>query len=274
MLYSMLSRITKINDLCYSAGMTVALLLVFALMSGIFATLAGGGGLIQLPALLILMPELSVPSAMGINKIAFLFAAVAGILSYRKHIKINYQLALLMTSTACLSAWWGSHVVTGFSQQKIKPIVFCLFVFVGLFIYLRKKDSQKVWLNLSSSMRLLVAIAIGGLVGFYNGFFGPGAGTLFVFLVVHILGYDFLAAMVSMQILCGTTDLISAVYFVKTGQVIIPLAIIMGIVNGIGAHFGARIAIYKGSEFVRRSLLFVIVLLLLRFGWDIYKGYP
>lgn len=250
--------------------MTVVLLILAAFLSGIFASLAGGGGIIQLPAILILMPELAVSTAMGTNKIAFLFAAVSGILSYRKHVRLNYKAVFFMTAVACICSWIGSHVVTGFSQASIRPIIFGLFIFIFIFTYFKNKDTQKQWIVLSPSWQFLFSIIVGGAVGFYNGFFGPGAGALFVFFAVHLLGYNFLSAMAAMQILCGLTDLSSAFYFGITGQILYGLAIIMGISNGLGAHFGARIAIYKGSQFVRKAMLCLIVLLLLRLAKDIW----
>jgi uncharacterized membrane protein YfcA len=117
---------------------------------------------------------------------------------------------------------------------------------------------------------MLKGILICLFIGFYDGFIGPGAGSLFVLAFIAILGYDFMQASAHAKIVNLSTNLGSLILFIGKGVILWPVAIPMSICNAAGGFFGSRMALKKGNQFIRKIFLIVIVATLLRLGYDVF----
>ena len=150
---------------------------------------------------------------------------------------------------------------------------YLLWLVVVMAVYiLRKKDFGAIRRPLEICTReRVLSVLIGGGIGFYDGLFGPGTGSFLIFLFIHYLAFDFLQASASAKFVNLATNLAALMYFVPTGQVLYKIAIPMAIFNMLGAYTGTRVAIKRGTAFIRSLFLFLLVILILKLAYDIMK---
>ena len=250
--------------------LTLVLLCLFAFSAGFVDAIVGGGGLIQTPASMVLLPQLPVATVIGSLKIpAFTGTAFAAV-QYLKKVKINWKLAGLMCVIACSSAFAGAEVLTLVNNRFMKPVIFIVLVFVAIYTYTKKNFGQHTQKNHSAKTELSYAILISMCIGFYDGFIGPGAGSFLVLAFISLLGLDFLHASANAKLINLSTNFGSILLFLLKGTIIWKIALPMAACNGLGGMLGARLAISKGNQFIRVFFLLVITATLLRFGYDAF----
>ncbi|MEP6956121.1 MAG: TSUP family transporter [Chthoniobacterales bacterium] len=235
----------------------LSLLCAFSLLAGFVDAAVGGGGLIQLPAALILLPGVAVPSVLGTNKFASFFGTSFAVQRYARAVQMDWPTIAPAALAAFVCALGGSRVVTLLNPALLRPLVLALLVLVALYVFFVKDLGLVHAPKHSPRQRRWLAIAIGSLLGFYDGFFGPGMGSFLIFAFVGILGFDFLAASASAKAINWCTNLASILYFASTGQLLYGVALAMAASNVLGAALGSYLAIRQGSRFVR--ILFLIV---------------
>jgi hypothetical protein len=151
----------------------------------------------------------------------------------------------------------------------MKPVIF--FVLLAMAIYtFTKKDFGQVLQKEQIKFPMVKGVLICLIIGFYDGFIGPGGGSLFVLAFITILGYDFLNASAHAKIVNLSTNLGSLILFIGKGVVLWPIAIPMSVCNAVGGILGSKMALKKGNQFIRKIFLFVIVATLLRLGYDVF----
>jgi uncharacterized membrane protein YfcA len=247
------------------------LLCVAAFLAGFVDAVVGGGGLIQTPAGLILLPMYPVSNVIGTLKIpAFTGTAFASI-QYARKVRVHLKLLIMMAVIAFSAALAGSKLLTLVSNQFMKPFLLCVLIAVAIYTYSRKNFGTHTDKKLSPKKLFLYAAIISLVIGFYDGFIGPGAGSFLIICFIAILGQDFLKASAHAKFVNLATNLGSIVFFVSAGKVMYAIAIPMAICNAVGGIFGARLAILKGNRFIRIFFLVVVCLTILRFAYDIFK---
>lgn len=246
------------------------LLLVAAGVAGWVDAVVGGGGLIQLPALVIAVPkDVATPFILGTNKLSSFFGTLSASGVYLR--KIRVQLILLIPLVA--GAFGGSTVGAALSRyvprEVLTPIVLVAVVAVGVYTLVK----PKMGLHHEPRHDRPAAVAwragaIGLLVGFYDGILGPGTGSFFVILIVGVLGYGFLQASVNAKIANLTTNLAALIVYGVHGEVILVLGLAMAVLNITGGFIGAHMATRRGSGFVRIVFLVTLSLLVVKLAWD------
>lgn len=248
----------------------IIILCVAAFAAGFIDAIVGGGGLIQTPAILITLPQYPVATLLGTTKIpSFLGTSMAAI-QYARIVRLQWKLLALMCSIALVAAYAGSKTVSLVSNAFMKPVIFGMLIIVAIYTYakkdfgiasLKKQTSGNVWFY-------------GGLfamvVGFYDGFIGPGAGSFLVLFFISILGFDFMKASAHAKFVNLATNMGSIIFFGGSGHILYQYALPMAICNFTGAALGARLAILKGNTFIRIFFLIVITGTIIRFGYDIF----
>lgn len=250
--------------------LTLVLLCLFAFSAGFVDAIAGGGGLIQTPAALILLPQLPVATVIGSLKVPAFTGTAFAAWQYVKQVKIKWSLAFIMCMTAFLAAFAGSEILTLVSNQYMKPIIFLVLIIVALYTYTKKNFGQHTHTKLSVQQEISYALIISIGIGFYDGFIGPGAGSFLVLAFISLLGFDFLHASANAKIINLSTNFGSIVLFLLKGTILWHIAIPMAICNGLGGILGARLAIKNGNKFIRIFFLLIISATLLRFGYDVF----
>ncbi len=248
----------------------ILLLCAFAFLAGFVDAIVGGGGLIQTPAALILLPNLPVATVIGSLKIPSFSGTAFAVVQYLKKVKVYWMQIAVMCAVAFSAAYSGSMLLSMVSNKYMKPIIFIVLCGVAIYTYTRKQFGQEKTKTLTSTQNWIRSITISLIIGFYDGFIGPGAGSFLVLAFIAVLGHDFLHASAHAKLVNLATNLGSILLFVLKGSIIWSIAIPMAVSNALGGILGARTAIAKGNQFIRIFFLLVVFGTLLRFGYDIF----
>jgi uncharacterized protein len=251
---------------------TLILLCVAAFSAGFVDAIVGGGGLIQTPAALVLLPDLLVSTVIGSIKIPSFSGTFFAARQYLKKVQLNWKLTFVMCMTAFVAAFAGSELLTLVSNKYMKPVIFIVLILVAIYTYTKKDFGQQVHKKHSDKKVIRLSILISLVIGFYDGFIGPGAGSFLVVAFIAILGFDFLQASANAKIVNLSTNLGSIVLFLLKGSILWTVAIPMAISNAVGGMIGASLAIKKGNQFIRIFFLIIVIATLLRFGYDVFVG--
>jgi uncharacterized membrane protein YfcA len=249
---------------------TIFLLIVLSFIAGFIDAVVGGGGLIQIPALLITFPKASLPTIFGTNKIAALAGTSISALQYSKRIKFNNKLLFTISICAGLASFLGAKVVSYINVNTLKPIILVVLIAIAIYTFLKKDLGSVQTKHLSFERQLIYGSLIGLAVGFYDGFFGPGTGSFFVLGFVVILGFEFLQASAYSKVINCMTNITALIVFVRQGNYLLELAIIMSVCNITRSLIGTKLALKKGNSFVRTIFFVIVTLMILRYGYDIF----
>lgn len=250
-------------------GVLIALCAAAA-MAGWVDAVSGGGGLLQLPAILIGLPQATPVQALATNKAASIMGTAAASATYARRTPPDLRTALPMSVAAFAGAGIGATVATRIPPADFRPLIVGLLVVAWLWTLLSPTLGRTQNLRWQGHRRHYVAAVAGGLsIGFYDGILGPGTGSFLLIVLVAGLGYSFLAASSTAKVVNLGTNLAALIVFGLAGSVLWILGLIMGACNVVGAVIGARMAIRRGSEFVRLVFLAVVALLIVRLAWDI-----
>jgi len=247
----------------------IGMLCVFAFSAGFIDSIAGGGGLIQLPALLIFLPNLPVPMLLGTNKLASIAGTSIPSAQYARHIEINWKATLPATCAALVFSFLGARATTLINPQLMRPLVLFMLVAIAAYTFIRKDFGSLHSPKLTVTGQYIISIATGIVIGFYDGFFGPGTGSFLIFIFIGIFGFNFLSASASSKLINFATNLSAVLYFGSTNNIFYKVAILMALCNMLGSFTGARLAILKGNRFVRIFFLTIVSALIIKLGYDI-----
>lgn len=233
-------------------------LCLFSMTAGFVDAAVGGGGLIQLPAALILLPGIPIPTILGTNKFASLFGTSFALQRYARHVKIDWHTVVPSALVAFLCAFAGARAVNLLDPKLLRPLILALLVVVATYVLLAKNLGLIHAPKHAPHKARLLGMLLGAVLGFYDGFFGPGMGSFLIFAFVGIFGFDFLSASASAKAVNWATNLSSLIYFSSTGQLLYGVGAAMAVSNIIGSTAGTHLAIAKGSRFVRILFLLVV----------------
>lgn len=248
------------------------LLALAAFGAGYVDAVVGGGGLIQTPALLAAFPATPPATLFGTNKLASIVGTSSAAIQYARRVRVPWRLALPGAFAALVGAWYGAKVVTYLPPDLIRPFILALLILVAIYTFI-KKDFGTIGIeSRQTSSDIFKVVTIGGGIGFYDGFFGPGTGSFFIFLFVRFLQMDFLKASVTAKILNVATNLAAISYFAINVEMMWLLGAMMAVANLSGAILGSRMAIRHGAGFVRKMFLFVVSALVLKMAYDLIRA--
>lgn len=254
---------------------TLVLLCLAAAAAGWVDAVSGGGGLLQLPALLVALPEVAPVQALATNKASSVVGTATATVTYARRTPLDVRTALPMAVAAIVGAALGAATASRVPPEAFRPIIVVLLVAVWFWTLLRPQMGREQELRWQGRRRHYVVATLAGLaIGFYDGLLGPGTGSFLLIVLVAVLGYSFLHASATAKVVNLGTNLAALVVFGLTGSVLWLLGLTMGVCNAAGAFLGARTAIRRGSEFVRLVFLAVVGVLILRLGWDLLAQGP
>lgn len=245
------------------------LLLLAALTAGWIDAVVGGGGLVQLPALL-LVPGMSPVQALATNKLASIFGTTTSAVTFYRRVHPDLRTALPMAAIALGGSFAGASVAAALPAAVFKPVIVVALIAIAAFTVLRPSLGEVTALRHSGRRHHVVAGAVGAVIGFYDGILGPGTGSFLVFAMVSLLGYDFLNASAKAKIVNVATNLGALLFFAPAGAVFWGLGLVLGAANMLGGYLGSRTATARGSGFIRVVFLVVVTALIGRVGWDVW----
>ena len=252
---------------------TVLTLVLAAFVAGWVDAVVGGGGLIQLPALLIGLPESTPPAAiLGTNKISSVWGTATSSILYAINVRPDWRSVLPLVVGSSVGSALGASAARYLPKEIFTPIVLVALIVVAIYTWRRPQLGLVTERKQVGRRHYLLTLAIGLGVGAYDGILGPGTGTFFVILLVGVLGWGFLDASAQAKIANLVTNLSAIVVFAAHGVILWQLGLLMGAANLVGGFLGARTAISRGNTFVRKVFLAVVALLIVRLAYDVLRG--
>jgi uncharacterized protein len=248
----------------------IALVTLASLFAGAVDAIVGGGGLILVPALFGVFPAAPPATLLGTNKAAGIWGTAWATAQFARRVQLPWRALLPAAMVAMLGSFFGAWVLTQVSPEGLRKALPLILVAVLVYTVARKDLGLTHAPSRSGAAQAGVACAIGLAVGFYDGFFGPGAGSFFVFAFVRLLGFDFLNASASAKLMNVATNLAALVLLAAKGHVWWRVAAVMAVANVTGSLLGTRLALKHGAGFVRIAFIVVVAALILKTGHDAY----
>jgi len=240
-----------------------------AFAAGWVDAVVGGGGLIQLPALLLGFPGAAPAQLLATNKLASIFGTATSSLTYVRRVRPDLRTALPMAGVAFLGAIGGALIGLHIPKSAFNPIILVMLIVVGAYTVARPRMGHETALRFDGHRHTLVAMLTGFCIGVYDGALGPGTGSFLVFALVGLMGYAFLEASAKAKIANFATNLGALVVFIPGGHVMWKVGAVMAAMNLAGGYTGARTAVAKGSAFVRVVFIIVLVAFIVRIGGSV-----
>jgi uncharacterized membrane protein YfcA len=247
----------------------LALLALAALSAGFVDAVVGGGGLIQIPALLLGLPHAAPVEVLATNKLSSICGTTVSSATYYRRIKPDPQTFVPLMLFAFAGSAAGAVAASHIPRSAFEPIVLVVLIVVGGYVLLKPDLGQVTELRFAGRHHTAAAIGLGLTVGFYDGALGPGTGSFFVFGLVGLLGYSFLQASAKARLANWATNFAALCVFVPQGAVLWKTGLVLGACNLVGGYVGARTAVARGSRFVRIFFIVVVSGFIVRIGGDV-----
>ena len=246
----------------------IIFLMVTGFMASFIDSVVGGGGLISLPALL--LTGLPPTMALGTNKMASVMGSCTSTLSFLQSGKINIHLIKFLFPLSFIGSALGVITVQQIPSQFLKPLVIVMLLIVTVYTFTRKEwGDTSTYQGITKKTAYLSGLAAFS-IGFYDGFFGPGAGSFFIFAFLMI-GFDFVVAAGNSKALNFASNIAAVFTFIYFDSIHYYYAIPMGVAMIFGAIVGSKLAIKKGAAYVRPLFLFMSMILIGKQIWDVLQ---
>jgi uncharacterized protein len=250
------------------------LVLCAAFFAGFVDAIVGGGGLIQLPALLAGYPSSAPPVLLGTNKLGSICGTSGAVLRYLRVVRIPWRVLLPAAAIAFLAALGGASLVSAVSPDLFRPLVPVMLTVVLLYVLWHKDLGARHAPVIFSRRRGYIALAAVGGIGLYDGFFGPGTGSFLMLLFIRLYGFDFLHASAGARAINVATNAGALVFFGIHGEIHWGLGIGLGACNAAGSVLGVHTAVKHGSTFVRGVFIAIVIALIAKTGTDAWTLRP
>lgn len=248
-----------------------AALAAAAFFAGFIDAVVGGGGLIQVPALFTALPKELPATIFGTNKISSVFGTANAAWRYARRVRMPWRTTLPAAIAAFACSYLGAMAVAWLPRELLRPLILVLLIGSAIYTYWRKDFGAIHRPQHVGGHELAYALMVGGAIGFYDGFFGPGAGSFLIFLFIRFFGFDFLHASAASKVVNVATNLAALSFFVPHGYILPLLGIAMAVFNVLGSIAGTHLSLRHGSGFVRKVFLIVVSALIVKFAWDTFS---
>jgi uncharacterized membrane protein YfcA len=253
--------------------MTEQLLILcgIALITGLINGSVGGGGLLQLPGTLSVLPNEKPATILGINKFAAVFGNGSAALEYLRHIPLSFALLVPALACAVVGAFAGALTSSYIPASWFKPFIFVMLIVITIYTFLKKEFGKQQNKELVVTRGLRIgACVLGFVAGFYDGSFGPGVGNLMAFCFVRFFALDFMRAVAHARVINFMTNLSSLTFFIPTGHIIWFFAVPMAVCNLIGGFIGVQIVLKGGIPVIRVLFLVIMLALIVKMGVELF----
>lgn len=241
-----------------------------SLLAGFVDSIVGGGGLILVPALFATFPAAHPATLFGTNKGASVWGTAFATWQFSRRVEMRWAALLPAAGAGFVASFAGAWLVTVVSPDYLRKLLPLVLLAVLIYTVAKKDLGRSHTPRFSGAAEQWVAASVGALIGFYDGFFGPGTGSFLVFLFVRLLGYDFLSASASAKLVNTATNLAALLLFVAKGHIWWHFVVAMALANVVGSLLGTRLALKHGTGFVRVFFMLVVSALILKTGYDAF----
>ncbi|MCL2297212.1 MAG: sulfite exporter TauE/SafE family protein [Proteobacteria bacterium] len=249
---------------------TILLLGLTGFCAGLIDAAVGGGGLVQLPGALGILPNTPPVTVFGVNKFASICGTGMAVRQYLQKVRLPWALILPAMACAFVASFGGAMVVSMVPIQWLKPVILVLLIAMAVYTFI-KKDFGRVHKPKAITRRERFGAALwGGALGFYDGVFGPGTGSFLAFVFIRFFAFDFLHAAAAARVVNLMTNLAALSFFIPAGHILWQYAVPLAVCNIAGAVVGARLAIRGGVRVIRILFLILMVVLISKFAYDVF----
>ena len=246
--------------------METVLILLASCFAGMVDAIVGGGGLILVPALFATFPAAPPATLLGTNKCASVWGTSLATYQYSKRVQLAWRALLPAALFALAGSFAGAWSVTQIDPNFIRKLMPVILLVVLIYTLVKKDMGVTHKPRQNKNHERIIACVIGAAIGWYDGFFGPGTGSFFIFLFVRFLGYDFLNASASAKLLNVATNVAAIILFALKGHVWWHIGLMMAVANMVGSYIGSHLALKHGTGFVRWVFVMVVSLLIIKTG--------
>jgi uncharacterized membrane protein YfcA len=243
-------------------------LCLFAFLAGFVDAMVGGGGLIQLPAFFLFQPQLTLIQTLASNKTASFAGTSLSAFHYLRKVKLNWKELVPGILAAAIGAFSGALLVSFIHKEQFTPVLIVVLALVLVYTLLNKKMGLHSTHTLSPQKHLRYSILTGLTIGLYDGCIGPGTGSFLVFAFVLLFGYTFVHAAANAKVLNCVTNAAALSFFLIKGAIVWNIALPVAASNMLGNYAGTKLALRKGSGFIRIFFLLVVMALLIRLSYE------
>jgi uncharacterized membrane protein YfcA len=241
-----------------------------SLLAGFVDAIVGGGGLVLVPALFAAYPAAHPATLFGSNKSASIWGTALATQQYSRRVNMHWAVLLPAAGAGFIASFAGAWTVTIVSPGFLRRVLPFVLAAVLVYTLARKELGRNHVPRFGGRTEVALACSIGAVIGFYDGFFGPGTGSFFVFLFVRVLGYDFLHASASAKLLNTATNVAAIALFAAKGHVWWQVGLTMAVCNVAGSLAGTHLALKHGAGFVRVVFIGVVGALILKTSYDAF----
>ncbi|MDQ0205162.1 TSUP family transporter [Pectinatus haikarae] len=247
---------------------TIIFLICGGFISGFVDSIAGGGGIISLPV--ILLTGMNPVAALATNKMAAVMGSFTSAVTFIRNGKVDISLIKYLFPLSLAGSLAGVLVVRLIPADFLRPLVVILLVLITIYTLCRKNWGQSATYHGTTKKILISSIFVALIIGFYDGFFGPGTGSFLMFAFL-CMGLDFVGAAANARVLNFASNFSAVVAFAYLGQIYFHYAIPMGLAMVIGAYCGTKAALSHGAAYVKPLFVLMTVLLIGKQVWDLFK---
>ena len=251
---------------------TIDQLILFAttFIAGLLNATVGGGGLLQIPVLMLLLPGVPVATLLGTAKLAGLPGLVGASATFARRLRPAWPLIIRAGLAEVPFAIAGAHIATRLNPAVARPIILAMLAAMSLHVLLQPRFGQDV----AARRPRLTGVApfmIGAVIGLYEGFLGSGSGSILIVLFVMVSGLDLVGASIASTMVTMAGVIAAVATFVSAGSVIMALALKMAVFNLVGALIGTRLVMLKDNTLLKKMLGIMLILLLAKLGYDMIR---
>lgn len=190
--------------------------------------------------------------------------------SFARKVRFEWKLLAVVAVCATISSFWGAASVAMIPKEVLQPFVLVMLIVMAVYTLMKKQFGQ-VHIAQTVTPKILLLAGIGSLaIGFYDGLFGPGTGSFFIFYFIRYLRVDFLHAAALAKIGNVMTNLAALSFFISSGHVLFAVGGTMAVANMIGSICGVKMALKYGSGFIRILFLILVTILIVRLSYQMF----
>lgn len=241
-----------------------------AFLAGLIDAVAGGGGLVQIPALFSAFPNIAPATLLGTNKVGSIAGTANAVLRYSRRVRIYWGATAPAAVAAFAASMAGAYALTRIPAEPLRKALPLVLLVLLVYTVAKKNLGAEHAPTLSGWRERTAALLVGATLGFYDGVFGPGTGSFLMIVFVRVFGYDFLHASASSKLVNLSTNVAALLLLASKGHVWWQLGLVMAVANAAGSQVGSRLALRHGSAFVRKMFIVVVCALILKTAWDAF----
>jgi uncharacterized membrane protein YfcA len=252
----------------YSYSVTLLILCPLIFLAAFIDSIAGGGGLISLPAYL--FAGIPIHNASGTNKFSSSVGTSVAVTNYIRGGYVDFHAAIPGSLGAFLGAWIGTRLALSMSPRVLQMSLMVILPLVGIFIFFRRsKENPEPKKPLAARYKLIFCSLIGLVFGCYDGFFGPGAGMFMTIALTSIVRLELTKSVGTAKVINFSSNFVSMVTWFINGKILFPVALPCTVCSVAGGYLGSRMAMKSGNKIIRPILALVAILLFAKILFDL-----